>query len=91
MELLLIFAIILAIKLPLLCSGLYLYRIIHDVPEPEIDRDGGDFVRAGYDQGPRHRGPHGDLPAHSAAVRRGNKGHLEDAVAERKHTGHTAD
>lgn len=66
---------ILAIKLPLLVVGGFLYRVIHDVPEPDLTNDDGDFVRATYGQGPRRRGPHGGgLPA-SAAIRRGDAGH----------------
>lgn len=83
MNLLLIFAIILAIKLPLLACCFYLYRIIHDVPEVEIENDGGEFVKVAFDQGPRQRGPHGQPPAHAVALRRGDKGHVPDAVGDR--------
>lgn len=88
MTLLLVFAIILAIKLPLLACSWYLYRIIHDVPEIEIENDGGEFVRAEFGQGPRHRGPHGQPPANAVALRRGDKGHVPDVVAGRSTSGH---
>lgn len=90
MNFLLVFAIILAIKLPLLACSWYLYRIIHDVPDVEIENDGGEFVKVAFDQGPRHRGPHGQPPAHAVALRRGDKGHAPDVVADRDTSDHLA-
>lgn len=75
MNLLLIAAIVLVVKVPILCSCWYLYRIIHDVPEPELEADGDDLVRASFDQGPRRRGPHGGPPALSATARRNKATH----------------
>lgn len=76
MEMLLLgLAILLVIKLPLLISGIYLYRIIHDVPEPEFKGDGGDLVKAGFVPGPRRRGPEGPLMQTAASPRRGDPGH----------------
>lgn len=75
---LLIFLMILAIKLPLFVVGGFLYRVIHDVPKPDLANDDGDFVRAEYGPGPRSRGPHGGGLAAGATLRRGNVGH-EDA------------
>lgn len=82
MNFLLFTAIILAIKVPILCSCWYLYRIIHDVPEPEIENDGGEFVRMEFDQGPRRRGPHGGLPGLSVADRRSETAHERQAPSE---------
>lgn len=79
----------LAIKLPLLLTSYYLYRIIHDVPDPEIENDGGDFVRAEFEQGPRNRGPHGRPPALAASVRRADPGH-KDAPAIPRNRDHSA-
>ncbi len=77
--LLLGFAIVIAIKLPLLISGYYLYRIIHDVPEPEFRGDGDDFVKAEFSPGPRRRGPGGPSSAVALSPRRGDPGHDEAA------------
>lgn len=80
---LLIFLIIVGVKLPLIAVGWVIYRAINDVPEPEIETDGGDFARAAFDQGPRRRGPHGNAPADAIALRRGDKGHDEAAEPAR--------
>lgn len=69
--------ILLAVKLPLVIVGWLLYRVIHDVPEPEVDRGDSDFVRADFDPGPRTRGPHGGGPAVALTARRGASGHEE--------------
>jgi hypothetical protein len=74
-EPLVVVLMILAFKVPILLSCWYIYRIIHDVPQPEIESDGGEFVKAEFGQGPRRRGPHGGPPAHSASVRRADPGH----------------
>lgn len=66
---------LIAVKLPLIVVGIWLYRVIHDVPEPDISNDGGDFVKAEFEPGPRKRGPHGRGPALGAEARRGDKGH----------------
>jgi hypothetical protein len=78
-NLLLIVAIVLAVKVPILCSCWYLYRIIHDVPEPELEADGDDLVRAKFGQGPRSRGPHGGLPGLTASARRDQVAHQAPA------------
>jgi hypothetical protein len=54
-----ILAIILVFKIPILGACWYLYRIIHDVPQPEIESEGDEFARARFEPGPRKRGPHG--------------------------------
>jgi hypothetical protein len=52
--------VIVAVKLPIIACGWYLYRKIHDVPEPEIERrSGGEFAEIAFDPGPRRRGPSG--------------------------------
>lgn len=76
MNIVLIFMTLVAVKLPLIVVGVWLYRVIHDVPEPEISDDGGDFVKAEFDAGPRRRGPHGGVPALGAEARRGDPGHV---------------
>ncbi len=83
MDFLLIALFALAVKLPVLCCCWFIYRAIHDVPEPEIRGEGGDFVRAEFEQGPRRRGPHGSGPALSAE-RRKDKGHDESKPPRRK-------
>lgn len=72
-----------AVKLPLIVVGWWLYKVIHDVPEPEISSDGGDFVKAEFEPGPRRRGPHGGGPSVSAEARRGDHGHEESAQPAR--------
>lgn len=66
---------LIAIKLPLIVVGIWLYRVIHDVPAPEIENDGGDFSRADFEPGPRRRGPHGGAPTLTTEARRGEKTH----------------
>ncbi len=85
MDFLLIAFFVLAVKLPVLYCCWYIYRAIHDVPEPEIRGEGGDFVRAEFEQGPRRRGPHPNGPAGSAA-RRKDKGHHEERKPARRTT-----
>lgn len=68
-----------AVKLPLVWCCWYIYKAIHDVPEPEIEGRGGDFVKAEFDPGPRRRGPHGQVPAIGLTPRRGDKGHNDAA------------
>lgn len=87
MTLILVLAILAAVKLPLLLCGWYLYKTIHDVPEPEIEADGGEFVKAAFDTGPRHRGPHGGGPAVGAQARRGDKGHSDAETVTRDGVG----
>jgi hypothetical protein len=70
-----IFMIVVAVKLPVVWCVWYVFKVIHDVPEPEIDREGGDYVRAEFEPGPRIRGPHGGEPVIAAQSRRGDKGH----------------
>jgi hypothetical protein len=76
---LIIALVALAIKLPLIWCCWYIYKAIHDVPEPEVERGGGDFVKADFEPGPRVRGPHGGEPMVSGQQRRKDKGHDEDA------------
>jgi len=73
------FLIVVAVKLPVAWCVWYIFKIIHDVPEPEIERGGGDFVRADFEQGPRLRGPHGGEPLVSGQSRRKDAGHDEAA------------
>lgn len=63
--------VLVLVKTPILCFSWYLYRVIKDVPAPEIENDGGDFLKAEFDQGPRNRGPHGGPGVLKAAARRG--------------------
>jgi hypothetical protein len=74
-----IFMVVVAVKLPVLWCVWYIFKTIHDVPAPEIERGGGDFVRAEFEPGPRVRGPHGGEPLVSGNHRRGDKGHDEIA------------
>jgi len=76
----LIFMIIVGVKLPLLITGYVIYKAVNDVPEPEIERDEGDFTRVQYEPGPRLRGPHGSGPARAQRVRKSSGGH-KDPVA----------
>lgn len=71
------------IKLPLVWCCWYIFKTIHDVPAPEIDRNGGDFVRADFEAGPRVRGPHGGEPLISGQQRRRDKGHDETTPTPR--------
>jgi hypothetical protein len=73
----LITVVAIAIKLPVIAACWYIYKTIHDVPEPEIENDGGDFVRVDFEAGPRKRGPHGGDPVLTESARRGDKGHKE--------------
>jgi hypothetical protein len=74
-DVLFIFMVVVAVKLPVLWCVWYVFKVIHDVPEPEVEREGGDFVKAEFDPGPRKRGPHGGAPVLTAQSRRGDKGH----------------
>jgi hypothetical protein len=89
-EILLIAVVALAVKLPLAWCCWNIYRAIHDVPEIEIDREGGEFVRAQFRSGPRTRGPHGGPPGIAAEARRGDKGHDPTAPERRVGSGRTA-
>ena len=75
--------VVMVVKLPLVWCCWYIYKAIHDVPAPEIEGRGGDFVKAGFEPGPRRRGPHGGEPAISVQARRGDKGH--DEIAPKPH------
>lgn len=75
MDLLYILLVVVAVKLPVVFCFWYIFKVIHDVPEPEVERGGEDFVIADFDPGPRKRGPHGGEPAVAAQSRRGDKGH----------------
>ncbi|MGK2878290.1 MAG: hypothetical protein ACSLFF_06905 [Solirubrobacterales bacterium] len=79
MDLFFVFLVAVAIKLPLVWCCWYIYKAIHDVPPPEIDRNGGELTRASFEPGPRRRGPHGGQSAAGAAIRRGDKGHEDPA------------
>jgi hypothetical protein len=74
-DVLFIFMVVVAVKLPVLWCIWYIFKAIHDVPAPEIERDGGDFVKAEFEPGPRKRGPHGGEPVIGAQARRGDRGH----------------
>jgi hypothetical protein len=74
-----IFMVVVAVKLPVVWCVWYIFKTIHDVPAPEIERNGGDFVRADFEAGPRVRGPHGGEPMVSGQQRRRDKGHDEAA------------
>lgn len=86
MDLALIAAFALFIKIPMVVCCWYIYRAIHDVPEVEIEDDGGEFDRRLYEPGPRNRGPHGTGPGKSRRIRRGDKGHDETAPTVRPGT-----
>lgn len=90
MDILLIALVALAVKLPLMWCAWHIYRAIHDVPAPEIERGGGEFVRAQFDSGPRSRGPHGGGPGSAVAARRGDKGHDDSAAKPRVRAGQSA-
>lgn len=79
MDLFFIFMVVVAVKLPVVWCVWYIFKIIHDVPAPEIERGGGEFVRADFEAGPRVRGPHGGEPLISGQSRRRDKGHDEVA------------
>jgi hypothetical protein len=74
-----IFMIVVAVKLPVAWCIWYIFKTIHDVPEPEIERGGGEFVRADFEPGPRRRGPHDGGSGIGLTPRRGDKGHDESA------------
>jgi hypothetical protein len=83
--------VVIAVKLPLVWCCWYIYKTIHDVPEPEIDRSGGDFVKADFEPGPRVRGPHGGSPSLTEKARRGDKGHDETITTPVVHSAHSGD
>lgn len=78
--------LLVAVKLPLIAVGWFIYKVIHDVPEAEISSDGGDFTKATFDPGPRTRGPHNGGPAAAVTPRRGDKGHDDETVREPSRT-----
>lgn len=80
MSVFLIFMIVVGVKLPLLITGYVIYKAVNDVPEPEIERDEGEFTRVRYEPGPRLRGPHGSAPAHAQRARK-SSGEHKDATA----------
>lgn len=70
--------VLVAVKIPIVACGWYLYRKIHDVPEPEIERrGGGEFAAVAFDPGPRRRGPSG---APAVTARRRETSHHRPAV-----------
>lgn len=78
--------VLVGVKLPLILVGWIVYKAINDVPEIEIEDEGGGFDRDDYEPGPRRRGPHGG-PAAARKLRRRDKGHDENAPAVRRGTG----
>jgi len=89
-NLLFIALVALVIKLPVIWCCWFIYKAIHDVPVPELDQDGGDFVKADFEPGPRRRGPHDSDPAIALRPRRGDRGHDESAPRPRVTDGSNA-
>lgn len=77
MDLIVIAVVAVLIKLPVIAACWYIFKTIHDVPDPEIENDGGDFVKVDFEAGPRRRGPHGGNPVLSESARRGDMRHKE--------------
>jgi hypothetical protein len=77
----------LAIKVPIIW---YIHKTINDVPVPELDDDGREFVKADYEPGPRVRGPHDNGSEFTVPPRRGDKGHDESAPKPQVTSGSSA-
>ena len=72
--------VVIGVKLPLIITGYVIYKAVNDVPEPEIERDEGEYTRVQYEPGPRLRGPHGSAPARAHRARK-SSGEHKDAAA----------
>lgn len=67
-----------ALKLPVICIGLIIYRVVNDTPDQVVDEnEGGSGVT--FNQGPRKRGPDDDRTLRVRQSRRGDSGHQESA------------